>query len=40
MAESLEWAKLYFTKLVSEFRDLREEFREFAKRTARTSSSS
>ncbi|MEM4298134.1 MAG: acylphosphatase [Nitrososphaerota archaeon] len=36
MVESLEWAKLYFTKLVSEFgdyrlefRDFREEFREF-----------
>ena len=36
MAESLEWAKLYFTKLVSEFggfrrefKDFREEFREF-----------
>jgi len=29
MAESLEWAKLYFTKLVSEFGNFREEFRHF-----------
>ena len=29
MAESLEWAKLYFTKLVSEFGSLRGEFRDY-----------
>lgn len=29
MAESLEWAKLYFTKLVSGFSDFRREFGEF-----------
>ena len=29
IVESLEWAKLYFTKLVSEFRDFREEFRDY-----------
>lgn len=29
MAESLEWAKLYFTKLVSQFSDFRNEFRDF-----------
>ncbi len=29
MAESLEWAKLYFTKLVSEFSDYRGEFIDF-----------
>jgi len=29
MVESLEWAKLYFTKLVSEFTDYREEFRDY-----------
>lgn len=29
IVESLEWAKLYFTKLVSEFTDYREEFRDF-----------
>ena len=27
--ESLEWAKLYFTKLISEFKDYREEFDDF-----------
>jgi len=27
--ESLEWAKLYFTKLLSEFKELRNEFKEF-----------
>jgi predicted nucleic acid-binding Zn-ribbon protein len=29
MVESLEWAKLYFTKLVSEFTDYRQEFRDY-----------
>lgn len=29
MVESLEWAKIYFTKLVSEFTDYRQEFRDF-----------
>jgi acylphosphatase len=29
MVESLELAKLYFTKLVTEFRDYREEFRDY-----------
>jgi acylphosphatase len=29
MIESLELAKLYFTKLVTEFRDFREEFRDY-----------
>ena len=29
VAESLEWAKLYFTKLVSEFGSLRGEFRDY-----------
>lgn len=27
--ESLEWAKLYFTKLISEFKDYRSEFRDY-----------
>jgi acylphosphatase len=29
IAESLEWSKLYFTKLVTEFSDLRREFRDY-----------
>jgi hypothetical protein len=29
MVESLELAKLYFTKLISEFKDFREEFRDY-----------
>ncbi|MCL7403376.1 MAG: acylphosphatase [Thaumarchaeota archaeon] len=29
MVESLEWAKIYFTKLVSEFTDYRQEFRDY-----------
>jgi len=29
IVESLEWAKLYFTKLVSEFTDYRQEFRDY-----------
>jgi acylphosphatase len=29
MVESLEWAKLYFTKLISEFTDYRQEFRDY-----------
>lgn len=29
MAESLEWAKLYFTKLVTEFTNFRSEFRDY-----------
>ncbi|BAJ49950.1 acylphosphatase [Candidatus Caldarchaeum subterraneum] len=29
MAESLEWSGLYFTKLVTEFSDLRREFRDY-----------
>ena len=29
IVESLEWAKLYFIKLVSEFTDFREEFRDY-----------
>jgi acylphosphatase len=37
MVESLELAKLYFTKLVTEFRDYRQEFRSFKDESLNTS---
>jgi acylphosphatase len=38
IVESLEWVKLYFTKLVSEFTDYREEFRKFRDESLKISS--